>query len=383
MPRYIAVGEVPRKRHTVFRRPDGRLYAEELIGGEGFSSDSALLYHVNSPTALLRVEPVESKADNTQANYPLQPRHFRTSRLGEDGDLVTGRRLLLANRDIRISYVASETSSGLHRNATGDELLYIKQGSGTLQTIFGSLGFRPGDYVSIPKSTTHRWVIDEVVQALVVESRGHIGPPRRYLSSNGQFLEHSPYCERDLRVPSEPLVVDEDNVGVIVKSHQGLTRFVYAKHPFDVVGWDGCLYPYVFSIHDFEPITGRIHQPPPVHQTFEAPGAVICSFVPRLFDYHPDAISVPYNHANVDTDEVIFYVDGDFMSRKGAGIEAGSMSLHPAGHTHGPQPGSVEAGLKATGTEELAVMIDTFQPLSLGQDAIDIGDDGYLATWLA
>jgi homogentisate 1,2-dioxygenase len=231
----------------------------------------------------------------------------------------------------------------------------------------------------------HRYELDpssDPVRALILETRGHIGPPKRYLSRNGQYLEHAPFCERDIHGPTAPLLRDGENVDVLVKHRGGMTRFVFEHHPFDVVGWDGCLYPHKLSIYDFEPITGRIHQPPPVHQTFEAPGVIVCSFVPRLFDYHPDAIPAPYNHANVDSDEVLFYVEGNFMSRKGAGIEQGSVSLHPAGHTHGPQPGSVEASIGRTGTEELAVMIDTFRPLDLGPGARDSEDDGYAWTWL-
>jgi homogentisate 1,2-dioxygenase len=386
MPYYRRVGEVPPKRHTRFRQPDGSLYAEELMGEEGFSFDSALLYHRFLPTALAAIEPVDTEEQELAPNHPLKPRHFRTHNLKPGGDPVSGRHLLLANDDARISYVVAGSSSPLYKNSIGDEMVYIETGVGVLETSFGALPFVPGDYVVIPASTIHRWVVDEgeeeSFRALVLESTGHIGPPRRYLSRNGQFLEHAPYCERDLKGPAEPLLVEGEDVDVLVRSQSGVTRFRYRNHPFDVVGWDGCLYPYTFSIHDFEPITGRIHQPPPVHQTFEAPNLVVCSFVPRLFDYHPEAIPAPYNHANVDSDEVLFYVDGNFMSRKGSGIEAGSISLHPGGHTHGPQPGSVEASLGATATEELAVMIDTFRPLDLGPGARDSEDDKYAWSWL-
>ena len=386
MPYYRQVGEVPPKRHTRFRQPDGSLYAEELMGEEGFSFDSALLYHAHLPTALAAIEAVESELQELAPNHPLKPRHFRTHKLKSGGDPVSGRHLLLANSDARISYVATRQSSPLYKNAIGDEMVYVESGAGTLETSFGALPFRAGDYVVLPASTIHRWVLDQAVEegfrALVLESTGHIGPPRRYLSRNGQFLEHAPYCERDLKAPTEPLLVEAEDVDVLVRSHSGVTRFRYRNHPFDVVGWDGCLYPYTFSIHDFEPITGRIHQPPPVHQTFEAPNLVVCSFVPRLFDYHPESIPAPYNHANVDSDEVLFYVEGTFVSRKGSGIEPGSVSLHPSGHTHGPQPGSVEASLGASATEELAVMIDTFRPLELGPGARDSEDDKYAWSWL-
>ena len=386
MPYYRQVGDIPPKRHTRFRQPDGTLYAEELMGEEGFSFDSALLYHKHLPTALSAIEPVDAEDQPLEPNHPLKPRHFRTHRLKPGGDPVSGRHLLLANDDARLSYVAAGQSSPLYKNAMGDEMVYVESGVGVLETSFGALPFAPGDYVIVPASTIHRWVIEEGTEqsfrALVLESTGHIGPPRRYLSRNGQLLEHAPYCERDIKGPTEPLLAEAEDVDVLVRSRSGTTRFRYRNHPFDVVGWDGCLYPYTFSIHDFEPITGRLHQPPPVHQTFEAPNVVICSFVPRLFDYHPDAIPAPYNHANVDSDEVLFYVDGNFMSRQGSGIQAGSVSLHPGGHTHGPQPGSVEASLGASATEELAVMIDTFRPLHLGPGARDSEDDECAWSWM-
>ncbi len=297
---------------------------------------------------------------------------------------MTGRRLLMGNADVRLLFVVADTASPLYRDAIGDELVYVESGSGIVETVFGALPVGPGDYVLLPTSTTHRWVPDqpsEPLRLLVCEASGHVAPPRRYLGPRGQFLEHSPYCERDLRAPSGPLVVEEEDVDVLVRHRQGVTRYTYANHPFDVVGWDGALYPYAFNIADFEPITGRLHQPPPVHQTFEGPGFVVCSFVPRKFDYHPLSIPAPYNHANVDSDEMIFYVAGDFMSRKGAGIEQGSITLHPGGFTHGPQPGSVEASIGAERTEEYAVMVDTFRPLELGQAAADCADEAYAWTW--
>ncbi|HET7530911.1 MAG TPA: homogentisate 1,2-dioxygenase [Mycobacteriales bacterium] len=384
MPYYRSVGHIPRKRHTQFRKPDGNLYAEELMGVEGFSSDSALLYHEHAPTALLDVSTVEEQAQPLSANHPLKPRHFKTHKLdAPSADLVMGRQLLLGNDDVRISYAVTDKPSPLYRNGAGDELVFVEEGSAVVETVFGTLTVGSGDYVVLPTSTTHRWVPTgaEPVRALIAEARGHVTPPRRYLSAKGQFLEHAPYCERDLRGPEGPLVQEGSDVEVFVRHRTGMTRFIYAHHPFDVVGWDGCLYPYAFSIHDFEPITGRLHQPPPVHQTFEGPGFVVCSFVPRLFDYHPQAIPAPYNHANVDSDEVLFYTQGDFMSRKGAGIEVGSISLHPAGHIHGPQPGSVEASIGKERTDEYAVMIDTFRPLGLGPAAVACEDTSYAWSW--
>ncbi len=382
---YRTVGEIPRKRHTQFRRPDGGLYAEELMGQEGFSHDSALLYHRHLPTAIVAAVAVDEPSSRaTEPNRPLLPRHFLTHKLDVAGaDAVTGRQLLLGNADVRLLYAVVDTPSPLYRNATGDEVVYVEAGQARVETVFGTLDVQAGDYVVLPTSTTHRWVPTgpELLRLFVAEASGHVGPPRRYLSPRGQFLEHAPYCERDLRGPTTPLVVDGEDVEVLVRHRQGLTRYTYAHHPFDVVGWDGCLYPYAFDIHDFEPITGRVHQPPPVHQTFESPNFVICSFVPRLFDYHPEAIPAPYNHANVDSDEVLFYVGGDFMSRKGAGIELGSITLHPSGFTHGPQPGSVEASIGKPATDEWAVMVDTFRPLELAAPAHLAEDPGYPWTW--
>ncbi|MGB9376086.1 MAG: cupin domain-containing protein [Mycobacteriales bacterium] len=384
MPYYRTVGEIPRKRHTQFRKPDGGLYAEELMGVEGFSAESALLYHEHLPTAITESVAHDEANQPVVANHPLLPRHFATHKLDAGGaDTVTGRQLLLANDDVRISYAAADQPSPLYRNATGDECVYVESGGGVLETAFGALDVGPGDYVILPTSTTHRWVPagSDPLRTLVIEANSHIGAPKRYLSARGQLLEHSPYCERDLRGPAEPLLTQGEEVPVLVRHRAGMTRFTYAHHPFDVVGWDGCLYPYVFNIGDFEPITGRLHQPPPVHQTFEGRGFVICSFVPRKFDYHPLSIPAPYNHANVDSDEMLFYVGGDFMSRKGAGIELGSISLHPSGFTHGPQPGSVEASIGKESTDELAVMVDTFRPLGLGPAALASEDTGYAWTW--
>jgi homogentisate 1,2-dioxygenase len=354
------------------------------MGAEGFSAESALLYHRHPPTAILEAVAVDEPEQRLVANHPLKPRHFRTHKLDAGpADVVTGRQLLLGNEDLRISYAIADSPSPLYRNAAGDELVFVEAGAARLETVFGVLDVGAGDYVVLPTSTTHRWVPsgDEPLRVLVTEARGHVAPPRRYLSAKGQFLEHAPYCERDLRGPSELVTDDAEEVDVLVRHRAGCTRYTYAHHPFDVVGWDGCLYPYAFSIHDFEPITGRLHQPPPVHQTFEGPGFVVCSFVPRLFDYHPQSIPAPYNHANVDSDEVLFYTQGEFMSRKGAGIEVGSISLHPSGFIHGPQPGSVEASIGKQGTDEYAVMIDTFRPLGIGAAATECEDTAYAWSW--
>jgi homogentisate 1,2-dioxygenase len=384
MPYYRCVGEVPHKRHTQFRTPAGGLYAEELQGEEGFNSDSSLLYHRHLPTAITAAEAVAREPEDLQPNLPLMPRHLRMHELKVGGDAVSARQLVLANDDVRLSYVAADGDSGLYRSAVGDELVYVESGQGRLESVYGALDVGPGDYVLVPTATTHRWVVGEgqVLRALVIEATAHIHPPKRYLSRYGQFLEHAPYCERDLRAPTEPLLVEgAGEAEVLVRHRHGFTSYTYARHPFDVVGWDGCNYPYAFNIADFEPITGRVHQPPPVHQTFEGPNFVVCSFVPRKFDYHPLSIPAPYNHANVDSDELLFYVGGDFMSRKGSGVGLGSMSLHPAGFTHGPQPGSVEASIGQEATDEIAVMIDTFRPLSLGPAARAAEDESYPWSW--
>ncbi|WP_055482694.1 homogentisate 1,2-dioxygenase domain-containing protein [Sphaerimonospora mesophila] len=388
MPYYRSVGEVPRKRHVQFRKPDGGLYQEELMGEEGFSSDSSLLYHRHAPTAIVKAEAVDGGGSGLTANLPLSPRHFRTRDLSPTGDLVSGRLLLAGNADVRISYAATDAPSELYRDSMGDECVYIASGRARFESTYGAMDVGEGDYVVVPTGTIHRWVPQGPVTALVIEAAGHIRPPRRYLSQYGQFLEHAPYCERDLRGPAEPLLVDGEEVPVLVRTRGGLTRLTYAQHPFDVVGWDGCLYPYAFNIHDFEPIVKRTHAPPPVHQTFEGPNFVICSFCPRPLDFHPEAVPIPYNHHNVDSDELMFYVGGDYTARKGSGIDVGSISLHPAGFTHGPQPGAVEAAVEAvrqgmTTTTELAVMLDTFRPLDLGPAALACEDPAYAWTWNA
>jgi homogentisate 1,2-dioxygenase len=382
MPHYRSVGDVPRKRHVQFRQPDGRLYAEELMGEEGFSSDSALLYHRELPTRIVNAVASGSSEIALSAPEVLLPRHLLTGKLPTGSSVVDGRTVLMGNSSVRISYVAADLDSALYRDSDGDLLVYIESGTGRLDSVFGSLDIGPGDYVIVPTGTTHRWVVTEgPLRCLVVEARGHITVPAAYLGKHGQVLEQSPYCERDFRAPSSPLLVLAGETDVLVRRRGRLTTYTYASHPFDVVGWDGCLFPYALSIHDFEPITGRLHQPPPVHQTFAGPGFVVCSFVPRLLDYHPDAVPVPYNHSNVDSDEVLFYVGGDFTSRAGSGVGQGSITLHPGGFVHGPQPGSVERALGKGSTDELAVMIDTFAPLDLAPSVVEIDDPAYPWTW--
>jgi len=393
MAHYRQVGSIPPKRHTQHRRPDGGLYSEELVGEEGFSSDSSLLYHRGIPSSLVDARPWALPEQATTPNAPLLPRHLRLHELFPDeqhaGDPVTGRRLVLGNADVRISYAVSRATSPLYRNATGDECVFVERGSATVETTFGALDVGQGDYILLPRATTHRWVPtgEDPLRTYAIEANSHIAPPKRYLSRFGQFLEHSPYCERDLRTPTEPLLAEGSDVEVYVKHRGegpgGLTGTVHVlpEHPFDVVGWDGCLYPYVFNVADFEPITGRVHQPPPVHQVFEGQGFVIYNFVPRKVDYHPLAVPVPYYHSNVDSDEVMFYVDGDYEARKGSGIGKGSVSLHPGGHSHGPQPGAVEGALGVEYFDELAVMVDTFRPLALGEGATASDDGKYAWSW--
>jgi homogentisate 1,2-dioxygenase len=388
---YRSVGEVPPKRHTAFRQPDGSLYAEELMGEEGFSADSSLLYHRGVPSAMSGARTWDLPDLSTTPNHPLRPVHLRLPDLfpgpSDEVDHVTGRRLVLGNADVRISYAVAARSSPLYRNAVGDECVYIESGRGFVDTVFGTVPFRDRDYVVIPRATVHRWRPDGEVKAYVVEANSHVNPPKRYLSRFGQFLEHSPYCERDLHPPQAPLLEEGRDVDVHTKHRgrgpSGIVGSVVTQtsHPFDVVGWDGCLYPYTFNVDDFEPITGRVHQPPPVHQVFEGLNFVICNFVPRKVDYHPLAIPVPYYHSNVDSDEVMFYCGGDYEARKGSGIALGSVTLHPGGHSHGPQPGAAEAAIGREAFDELAVMVDTFRPLELGEGGVACDDGAYAGSW--
>jgi homogentisate 1,2-dioxygenase len=398
MPFYRSVGSVPPKRHTQHRDPEGRLYHEELMGEEGFSSDSSLLYHVGVPSGIVDSQVWDLPDQSRTHNHPLRPRHLKLHTLfpepGEGGGAcpVEGRRMVLGNNDVRITYVVTGTApSPYYRNAIGDECVYVESGSGVVETVFGVVPYRTQDYVVVPRATTHRWVPTEPGRLYAIEANSHIAPPKRYLSRFGQLLEHAPYSERDLHGPGETLLVstgsadDPRDVEVLVKHRVGGqvvgTRMTYDTHPFDVVGWDGCLYPYTFNLEDYMPITGKIHQPPPVHQVFEGWNFVICNFLPRKVDYHPLSIPVPYYHSNVDSDEVMFYVGGDYEARKGSGIGLGSISVHPGGYAHGPQPSAIEASLGAETFDETAVMIDTFQPLDLGEAGVAAEDPAYAWTW--
>jgi homogentisate 1,2-dioxygenase len=381
---YYALGEIPPKRHTQFRQPDGSLYHEEVMGIHGFAGIQSILYHLNPPTRIQKVE-VESVVEIPyEEQGALRPRHLRSANIPEGGDAVEGRIPLMGNSDM-VLYVArpNKPMDYWYKFAHGDEVLFIHDGTGVLESQFGHLRYRPGDYLVIPTGVQWRLVPDEGVEQrmLVIEAYGHIDPPKRYINNYGQFLEHSPYCERDIRPPDQLLTHDEKGEFELrVKARDVITRYIYGHHLHDVIGWDGHLWPYAFNIEDFEPITGRVHQPPPVHQTFDGPGFVICSFVPRLFDYHPLAIPAPYNHSNVDSDEVLYYVEGDFMSRKG--IERASFTAHPNGIPHGPHPGTYEGSIGKEKTDELAVMVDTFRPLRLTRYALELEDESYVYSWL-
>lgn len=381
MPHYRIVGNVPRKRHIVHRRQDGSRLMEELLGQDGFSASSALLYHRYSPSALVDIEPVESHLPEFHLDEPLTPRHLRSGMLETISDVALNRHALLGNQDVTLSWADTDQTSSLYRNASSDELVFVHSGSGVLESIFGSMTLSEGDYVVIPKGTTLRWCPEQSLGLLFIESRGHIRVPQRYLTKGGQFVEGSPYSERDVRAPENPLTVEGENIPVLIRHQSGISRHVFRHHPFDVEGWDGALYPWALNIHDFEPIVGRIHQPPPVHQTFEADGFVICSFVPRPLDFDANAVKVPYHHSNSDSDEVLFYSAGNFVSRAGSGIGVGSISFHPTGFVHGPQPGSYEASVDKSSTDELAVMLDTFKPLAVSDSAREIMDANYAWSW--
>lgn len=385
MPFYQRLGEVPPKRHTQFRKPNGGLYAEELVSTEGFSSIYSLIYHCHPPTLIKEVgEPVSVKP-NYVVKENLKPRSFTGFKVSPQKDYLQSRVTLMGNSDVELCVAAPEESMDTYffKNADADEVIFIHEGSGTFLSVYGSLVFAYGDYIVVPRGTIYQLQFNDKNNRLfITESFSPIKPPKRYVNSSGQLLEHSPYCERDIRTPQNLQTFDKiGDFKIKIKKSGHLFEFIYATHPFDAVGWDGYVYPYIFSIHDFEPITGRLHMPPPIHQTFEGHNFVICSFVPRMYDYHPLSVPAPYNHSNVDSDEVLYYVDGDFMSRKH--VEKGMFTLHPKGIPHGPHPGTVEKSLGAKETKELAVMIDPFYPLYLTQAAIDIEDKGYYKSWIS
>ncbi|OIU70316.1 homogentisate 1,2-dioxygenase [Rossellomorea aquimaris] len=378
---YRKMGEIPHKRHTMFKKDDGTLFREQVMGTKGFSGTQSILYHHHLPTSVTKTEYLGSYLPEFEEEGAVRHRHFMTDGVEKKGDALGSREYLLGNSDLLIgtAYV-TEGMKNFYRNGDGDEILYIHFGTGKVETMFGTITYGEGDYVVIPIGTIYRVVPEEDTKMLIVESFSQITTPRRYRNEYGQLLEHSPFCERDMRGPEKLETFDEKGeFEVVLKSRGALHSHGLDHHPFDVVGWDGYLYPWVFNIEDFEPITGRVHQPPPVHQTFEGHNFVVCSFVPRLYDYHPEAIPAPYNHSNVNSDELLYYVEGNFMSRKG--IKKGSITLHPSGIPHGPHPGTTEASIGKKETLELAVMIDTFKPLKIVKQAKNVEDEKYMFTW--
>lgn len=383
MPHYYQLGTIPHKRHTQFRKPDGGLYSEQLFSTEGFSDDYSLLYHCHPPTQIIKTEAQVDVSPDIAEEKMLQHRCFEGFHVKPAKDFLESRVPVLVNSDCHIVLAAPQQSMNgyYYKNTDADELIFVHEGTGKVKTQYGELSFSYGDYIILPRGTIYQIEFnDEKNRLFIVESFTPLRYPKRYMSKYGQLMEHSPYCERDIRGPQNLQTIDEKGDFLIKAKKKGMLYGLhYGTHPFDVVGWDGCCYPYIFSIHDFEPITGRVHQPPPVHQTFETSAFVVCSFVPRLYDYHPDAIPAPYNHSNIDSDEVIYYVDGDFMSRKN--VTRGMITLHPAGIPHGPHPGAVAKSIGAKETKELAVMVDTFRPLMLTKQALDIENGNYVMSW--
>jgi homogentisate 1,2-dioxygenase len=382
MPKYMAMGELPNKKHIQFRRPDGKLYTEELFGSKGFTGMFSTLYHHHMPTEVVDWSPVPYEAPVALKDEPLHHRHLKTANVPKGGDIVADRIVMIMNQDISFALVRpNKEMDCFYKNGQGDELFFIHDGTGRLDTQFGTVPFRPGDYIVIPRGTIYRYVPDnEENRVVVFETHEQIETPKRYRNWYGQILEHAPYTERDMHGPS--WMESHTETGrhkVIVKARDRMTAYFFDYHPLDVAGWDGYLYPWTFNIHDFQPITGMVHMPPPIHQTFETPSYVICSFCPRMLDYHPDSVPIPYNHSNLESDEVLYYVNSKFGSRRG--IEEGSVTLHPQGIPHGPQPGAVEASLGATRTEELAVMFDTFRPLYLTEAGLKFEDPDYAFSW--
>lgn len=379
---YHKLGKLPQKRHVQFRQPDGSLYQEQVIGTEGFSGISSILYHINPPTKVKKISTIEDIRYKEWNEGTLRHFHIRTLDAKPLGDPVSGRKVMLYNNDVSMAICNPDKQMDyFYKNGEGDEVIFVHYGTGTLESQYGSLDYHDGDYIVVPRGVIYRVVAkSEKTKFMVIESKSPVYTPARYKNSYGQYLEHSPFCERDFRVPETLLTVDEKGEFLVkIKKFNKLHHYIFDYHPFDIVGWDGYFYPWIFNINDFMPITGKIHQPPPVHQTFEGRNYVICSFCPRLFDYHPDAIPAPYNHSNIDSDEVLYYVEGNFMSRKG--VDVASFTLHPGGIPHGPHPGTMEASIGKKETLELAVMVDTFHPLKLTEHAKPYDLPNYPYTW--
>ena len=384
MPFYSKLGEIPEKRHTQFRKPDGTLYHEELFSTEGFSNTYSLLYHLYPPTKIKQVGEAYSVEPNVVLSKQLKHRSLHGFKINPADDYLESRKAVLVNSDLHISLAAPRKSMTdyFYKNVDADEMIFCHEGSGTLLTMYGELKFEYGDYIIIPRGTLYQIHFNtENNRLFILESFSPIEFPKRYLNKVGQLMEHAPFCERDIKTPTNLITHDVQGDFFFKIKKQGIIYpYHYANHPFDLIGWDGYVYPWTFSIHNFEPITGRVHQPPPVHQTFEARNFVVCSFVPRMFDYHPLAIPAPYNHSNIDSDEILYYVDGDFMSRKH--VERGMITLHPGGIPHGPHPGTYEGSIGKKETHELALMVDPFRPLQLTEEALGIEDREYYLSWL-
>ena len=383
MPRYHTLGKIPAKRHTTFEKPNGDLYQEELFGTSGFAGVSSLIYHLYPPTVVTEIKRIADVTPKIAIEKNMKAMSLQGFSIPQEDDYIKSRKTLFVNKDLHIGLAAPKSFSKdyFYRNSDADEMLFVHEGSGKLRTMYGNLDFKYGDYLIIPRGTTYQIDFDtENNRLLYVESFSEITTPNRYRNNYGQFLEHSPFCERDFRLPKDLKTHDEKGEFKIISKKQGiLWEYIMGHHPFDAVGWDGLNYPYAFSIHDFEPITGRIHLPPPIHQQWEAAGFVVCSFVPRMYDYHPKAIPAPYHHSNIDAEELLYYVDGDFMSRNN--IKKGQITLHPGGIPHGPHPGAIERSVGKKFTEELAVMIDPFNPISITEEALKLEVEDYYKSW--
>ncbi|HRE75420.1 MAG TPA: homogentisate 1,2-dioxygenase [Flavobacteriales bacterium] len=384
MPVYQRHGKIPHKRHIVFRKPDGSLYHEELFGTEGFSGVSSLVYHLNPPTIVKEAGEPWSVRPKIAVEDNLRARSYQGFNIPPTDDYLASRKTLFVNDDMTIGLAAPRKSMNDYyfKNADADEMIFIHKGNGVLRSMYGSVDFEYGDYVIVPRGTVYQIKFEtEDNRLLIVESHSPITTPKRYSNDKGQFLEHSPFCERDFKLPYALETHEEEGeFKVLIKKRGLIYPYIYGTHPFDVVGWDGYNFPYAFSIFNFEPITGRIHMPPPIHQQFEGRNFVICSFVPRLYDYHPDAIPAPYHHSNIDSDELLYYVDGDFMSRNN--IQKGQITLHPGGIPHGPHPGAIERSIGKKETGELAVMIDPFNPVKITEEALAIEVKDYHKSWI-
>jgi len=384
MPHYLKRGSIPNKRHVVFEKPDGGLYAEEVVSSEGFSDIYSIVYHLNPPTRVLKIDDPVDVTPEAAIEKNLQNRSLKGFNIKPENDYLTSRKTVLFNDDIRIILASPNKSMTdyFFKNAHADEMIFVHKGSGVFNSVYGELPFEPGDHIVIPRGTVYQLSFNTKDNRLfIIESYAPLRFPKRYVNNEGQLLEHAPFYQRDIKTPNK-LVTNEEKGDFLIKikSQDTIYGYHYEFHPFDAIGWDGYHYPYSISIYDFEPLTGRIHQPPPVHQTFETPHFVTCAFVPRLYDYHPKAIPAPYHHSNIDSDEVLYYVEGDFMSRNN--IKKGQITLHPMGLPHGPHPGAIERSIGKKETKEYAVMVDTFKPLKLTKEALQIEDPDYYKSWL-